>query len=661
MACFDGTSGDDNLVGSEIDDRLYGLAGSDQIDGQAGGDFLDGGLGDDTLAGGAGDDVFEGGGGADTYSGGPGTDTLLYEDNETGIEADFGNLKVRFIGKTWRNETFYGVENLRSGLGADRLLGDEAANVFHAGDGADYLWGAGGDDLLLGGKGDDELHGGDGDDTFDGGGGTDSYDGGNGSDTVLYDDNETGIEADLAAGTVSFVGKSWRRETLVAVENVRSGDGADRLLGDDADNAFFGGRGDDLLSGGHGDDVLQGGGGTDSYDGGAGHDTVSYADLSASVSVRVHLGTGITSFPDRSWRTETLDRIEGAIGGRGDDILIGDHRANTLNGRHGDDTVRGRGGDDTFIFSRGADRFLGGGGEDTLLAPSPWDPGFSDPNDVDADWGSRISYTIDLGTGRFAAGGEDASSFSTRSVEVVETGAGDDIIAGSNGDDIIRAGNGANRVDGGKGDDVIYGGQQSDSFFAYADWMSGGETPTKIEILKGGSGNDYIYSGGNFFYVSFRRPYGETYFTGEDRLLGGAGDDVLAARLGTVLMEGGDGADTFSFTNEMTEAYGSSAYVLEATRGRIKDFDPAEGDRIKISLLESSVPAAYLPSDGTRWIGTADPESVGDYGYWRDGQDSGLFYAAGESYVDERSYLTLLTVQLEGFTDKLSENDVLIA
>ena len=58
--------------------------------------------------------------------------------------------------------------------------------------------------------------------------------------------------------------------------------------------------------------------------------------------------------------------IEAAIGGGGEDTIIGNATANRLSGRAGNDTIRGNGGADTILGGAGADRLLGGRGDDTL-------------------------------------------------------------------------------------------------------------------------------------------------------------------------------------------------------------------------------------------------------------------------------------------------------
>jgi Ca2+-binding RTX toxin-like protein len=81
---FDGTNGDDVIVGSD---------GDDNIDAGPGDDFVCGGPGDDSLDGGDGGDVVIGGPGDDGPSGGPGNDTLVGgagdDDPEGGPGHDF--------------------------------------------------------------------------------------------------------------------------------------------------------------------------------------------------------------------------------------------------------------------------------------------------------------------------------------------------------------------------------------------------------------------------------------------------------------------------------------------------------------------------------------------------------------------------------------------
>lgn len=149
----------------------------------------------------------------------------------------------------------------------------------------------------------------------------------------------------IAAGTV--------------IENVYTGDGADRVLGNAAANLLDGGRGadilsgaagDDILRGGRGDDLLAGGAGADRLEGGEDFDVASYATSSAGVNVSLVLGTG--SGGDA--QGDVLSGVEALVGSAFADVLAGNGAANLLEGGAGDDVIDGGAGDDAVRFSGNA-------------------------------------------------------------------------------------------------------------------------------------------------------------------------------------------------------------------------------------------------------------------------------------------------------------------
>jgi hypothetical protein len=77
-----GYGGNDTLNGGGGDDNLFGMAGADILNGGAGRDILDGAGGADTLNGGAGSDTLDGGAGADAVNGDGGNDTIRYQIND---------------------------------------------------------------------------------------------------------------------------------------------------------------------------------------------------------------------------------------------------------------------------------------------------------------------------------------------------------------------------------------------------------------------------------------------------------------------------------------------------------------------------------------------------------------------------------------------------
>ena len=154
---------------------------------------------------------------------------------------------------------------------------------------------------------------------------------------------------------------------------LKGGDGDDRLLGGDGKDKLVGGPGDDMLIGGKGRDVLNGG---------PGLDIASYASSKAGVEVHLLILTE-TSLEAGSFAAggdATGDRlvgIEGLIGSRFDDILIGGFAPGPIYGGAGNDQILGLFGDSvldggpgddeiTAVFGR--DTLIGGDGDDILSA-----------------------------------------------------------------------------------------------------------------------------------------------------------------------------------------------------------------------------------------------------------------------------------------------------
>lgn len=145
----DGTTGNDQLKGSEDVDVITGGEGDDHLDGYGGDDELNGGAGKDKLTAGEGDDTLNGGDGNDLLKAGSGDDEL------------------------------------NGGARNDRLQGEE---------GNDTLNGGSGNDKLFGGADNDVLDGGTGKDVMTGGSGADVFVFGNGSHKDTITDFEDGID-----------------------------------------------------------------------------------------------------------------------------------------------------------------------------------------------------------------------------------------------------------------------------------------------------------------------------------------------------------------------------------------------------------------------------------------------------------------------------------
>lgn len=149
---------------------------------------------------------------------------------------------------------------------ARRMAGEEERDFS-----ADATLDRSGNDRIDGSTGNDRLSGEGGDDVLAGLAGDDLLDGGSGSDTADYSGNWGNFTIDLNLETAQDTGATGS-DTLVSIENVIGGRGANKLYGNDAANLLDGGAGTDLLYAGGGDDILIGGLGKDVMKGGSGSD-----------------------------------------------------------------------------------------------------------------------------------------------------------------------------------------------------------------------------------------------------------------------------------------------------------------------------------------------------------------------------------------------------
>lgn len=202
------------------------------------------------------------------------------------------------------------------------------------------------------------------------------------------------------------------------------------------------------------------------------------------------------------WNSDTRSLIENAVGGSGNDTLVGNDVGNSLDGRGGSNTFYGFGGGDYMTASSSTNTAFGGEGADQVY---------------------------------FATGSNQ--------------------LYGENGNDWLGANGNANALIGGNGDDYLTGSGTSNTLVGEAGndqaFFSGNGN-----YCYGGAGNDFIYfSSGNSNQL-----YGDD---GADwigingisnALLGGAGNDWLGASGSSNTVVGGGGGDTLF-------AYGSTNYL----------------------------------------------------------------------------------------------------
>ena len=415
--------GDDRVEGGEGSDIVLGLDGADALVAGGGDDFVFGGEGDDAIDAGAGNDVlgltvrYDADGlapgdqdaitteaGDDRFDGGPGDDTFMAGPGETLFDlidpfATLAALRRTVINRDVQSDALNGADRYIGGPGEDRVsylnrglpvdvsldgvpndgsraegdgvdpdielvMGGAGDDVLTAGPGGTFIFGDRGADSIRGGPGPDELNGGsdddddrvagaEGDDELRGGPGEDELDGGPGRDAMLG-----GAGDDELAGGAD-------------ADGLEGGTGADLLdggEGDDCLNGFVLAQSDSPCPlggpltpavGADGNDLLRGGPGTDRLAGGPGEDVADYSQNRGSVTV-ILPGASFPQARAAAGRRDDIGvDVEGARGGRGHDLLVGNANDNLLDGGAGDDQVEGGG---------GVDRLRGGSGRDLVVA-----------------------------------------------------------------------------------------------------------------------------------------------------------------------------------------------------------------------------------------------------------------------------------------------------
>ena len=354
MADYNGTPGNDTILGSALNDNL------------------DGGVGSDTLIGGIGDDVYFVESTGDTVTEYLDQGFDLVNSSVSWTLAD--NLESLFL---------IGSNNINgTGNALDNTIYGNAAN-----------------NSVYGKAGDDYLDGSDGNDTLNGGSGVDQLDGGLGNDTYIINNSDDLIADDIAGIETVRSSVSWTLDggifdTSIDLENLiltgsdpinGKGNLLDNLIvGNGADNDLFsffgndtlcGGSGNDSLNGWEGNDILYGGAGNDTLQGrligaghvgdkklygGAGNDTYYVESTGDTITESFNKGIDTVIAYGTSWvlgdNLENLELTTGfaTVSGTGNSLnnsITGGDADNILNGGIGNDTLTGGAGADRFVFN----------------------------------------------------------------------------------------------------------------------------------------------------------------------------------------------------------------------------------------------------------------------------------------------------------------------
>jgi Ca2+-binding RTX toxin-like protein len=557
------TNGDDlanTLTGTAGDDQLVGLGGNDTVNGGAGNDFIQmaysspGLFGNDVIDGGVGYDTL----GFSTPSSAPITANLATHTAGNASQGTATITSIEAVNGTAGADVFIGGdiahatdstnnrigERFRGNDGADSITGgagvdfyaiaDYANNTalqavyvnlggYYATDGRGFTDTLVNIDAVRGGAGNDILIGG-GDGRSGNGYFFESFRGNAGND--VFNGNNAGFDPGITFDEADYSNNGSAQAVIV---NLATGVASDGLGGTDTliDIDFVvGGAGADSLTGGAGDESLDGYIGNDTLDGGAGIDIARFQSSTAGVIVNLSAaaitvnGTTVAAGTanDGMNGIDTLIAIESVRGSDFDDYLRGSDNVGVIEyfqGDSGNDIIDGGAGIDFASFS--AASLLLGGITATL-----------------ANGSATISDRL---------GGTDTLV----NIEGLIGTSSNDTLAGGAGDQLFRGQGGSDTINGGAGSDwTIYDssplGVTVDLAGAYAvDGFGGQLNLAGIDTL-----------------ISIENVVGSHQV---DRITGDSSDNIFESLGGADVLIGGGGSDTASYRSFSTSVASTGVFV----------------------------------------------------------------------------------------------------
>lgn len=549
-----------------------------------------------TLIGGDGNDRLDVRSGRDTAQGGAGTDTLVLDWSAAGDSYDTnalsGTLADGYTGQL-RNYYNYGHAISFSGIEHfDLTLGSGWDNI-NTGDGNDRVTSNAGNDYMYTRGGADVIDGGD---------GADRWVADKSAATAAMNINLAVLSTYQIGGlTGSVQGIEALGVATAASERFQTGSGNDTIVthvthhndwirtnaGNDSVKIF---AGHDRVDLGAGNDTLV-------IDWSAGDDSMDVSELSGNLADG-YLGTFRNYYHyDNAAYFDGVEHFDVKLGSGWDTLRTGD----------GNDTVSGAAGNDHLITARGVDVIDGGSGNDRWTADKSKDASgaaiaqafvldlTNDPSVDAAKTGPQSTY---LGTG------------SVRGIEMLTlaTGDGDDVISTlfADHDDQITTNGGSDwvKVAGGH-DNVSMGGQGLAGDTLVLDWSrydDASGTPT-LTLAVDGSGysgqfrNYYWYDASVTFsgveHFDLKLTKGNDYVitgTGNDVIAGNEGDDYLVTGTGADVIDGGTGVDrwladksaaTLAMTIDLTAVSTYQIGALTASVQRIEVLGNSDTERFQ--------------------------------------------------------------------------------
>jgi Ca2+-binding RTX toxin-like protein len=231
----------------------------------------------------------------------------------------------------------------------------------------------------------------------------------------------------------SALGTSFTLDGDTGDDHLIGGNGNNTLIGNEGMDILEGGAGNDSLDGGPGDDTELGGSGNDTFrqgtvangadtiSGGPGRDRIEYRRRTVGVTVTLGAGDGDDGEPGEG--DDVARDVEDAVGGSGDDTLVGSTARNTLEGLDGNDELFG---------GAQADLLRGGPGDDFIQGDGAADV-------MEGEEGNDVLVGDAAAGDRFVGGdGDDEVVGNTDgNRELVNCGAGNDVVEANDEDNFI--------------------------------------------------------------------------------------------------------------------------------------------------------------------------------------------------------------------------------
>lgn len=297
--------------------------------------------------------------------------------------------------------------------------------------------------------------------------------------------------------------------------------------------------------------------------------------------------------------------IENAVGGSGNDTLIGNSAANKLNGGTGNDSIVGGTGHDTLNGGSGSDSMQGGTGSDTFYVNGTGDR-ISDSSTLATDIDtvvSSVSWTLASGFERLTLSGSAAiNGVGNTAANLLTGNAAANSLTGSSGNDTLNGGIGNDSMAGGAGSDRYYvdaagdvitdtgtTAGERDLVFSGVTWTLGS---TLEDLTLTGSGA--IRGSGNSLANLLTG-------NGAANLLGGSGgNDTLNGAAGNDTLYGGSGAD------RITCGTGSDVVVLDSRSSSDTVLDFVSGaDDLRLRMGTLAIGDSDLAVEGATTRGSA--------------------------------------------------------